>query len=125
MLPIVQAARRCTAKANRTGRRCARAAIFGGTVCPTHGGSAPQVKRAAAERLAALVDPAIRRLADHVHDVEHPAVSLAAVKDVLDRTQGRAVETIEHRGSPIAQLSDAELRARAVALLAELGEDEG
>ncbi len=36
---------------------CRRAAIRGGTVCATHGGQAPQVKAAAAERLADLIDP--------------------------------------------------------------------
>ena len=44
---------RCTAK----GGKCRRAAIRGGTVCPTHGGQAPQVKAKAAERLADLIDP--------------------------------------------------------------------
>ena len=47
--------RRCTAKTKRG--RCKRAAIQGGTVCHTHGGAAPQVQRAAAERLADLIDP--------------------------------------------------------------------
>lgn len=49
--------RRCTAKSARTGQPCKKYAILGGTVCDTHGGSAPQVKRAAAERLADLIDP--------------------------------------------------------------------
>jgi hypothetical protein len=44
--------RRCTAR-NRQGERCKRAAIKGGTVCPMHGGKAPQV-RDAAERNRAL-----------------------------------------------------------------------
>jgi hypothetical protein len=43
---------RCTARANRTGKRCRRAAISGGRVCPTHGGQAPAVKQRAAERRA-------------------------------------------------------------------------
>lgn len=40
---------RCTAKNNR-GEPCGRAPIKGGTVCPTHGGRAPQVKAAAEQR---------------------------------------------------------------------------
>lgn len=36
---------------------CKRWAIAGGTVCPSHGGRAPQVKAKAAERLADLIDP--------------------------------------------------------------------
>ncbi len=47
--------RKC--KAVRGGRRCKKWAIRGGMVCQTHGGGAPQVKRAAAERLADLIDP--------------------------------------------------------------------
>jgi hypothetical protein len=45
---------KCSAK----GGKCRRAAIRGGTVCPTHGGQAPQVKAKAQERL--LVDEAIK-----------------------------------------------------------------
>ena len=44
---------RCSAK----GGKCRRAAIRGGTVCQYHGGGAPQVKKAAQERLADLIDP--------------------------------------------------------------------
>jgi hypothetical protein len=46
-------ANRCTARSSRTGKRCAKAPIAGGTVCPTHGGRAPQVKAAAAARIEA------------------------------------------------------------------------
>ncbi len=41
---------RCKAKSSRTGKRCRRPAIKGGEVCPSHGGRAPQVQRAAALR---------------------------------------------------------------------------
>lgn len=42
--------RRCSAHTS-SGRPCRKAPIAGGDVCPTHGGSAPQVKAAAARRL--------------------------------------------------------------------------
>ena len=42
----------CKAKATSTGERCKVAAIKGGVVCRTHGGSAPQVRSAANRRLA-------------------------------------------------------------------------
>ena len=41
---------RCSAR-RRDGRQCSRRPILGGTVCWTHGGSAPQVRRAADRRL--------------------------------------------------------------------------
>lgn len=41
---------RCTAT-NARGQRCQKRPIVGGTVCATHGGSAPQVKAAAERRL--------------------------------------------------------------------------
>jgi len=49
--------RRCTAKSSRSGKPCKKAAILGGTVCRTHGGSAPQVKKKALERIEDLIDP--------------------------------------------------------------------
>ena len=44
--------RRCTAKSKRSGERCKRSAILGGTVCTSHGGRTPVVKAAAERRLA-------------------------------------------------------------------------
>lgn len=43
----------CTATSSRSGQRCKRAPIDGGTVCATHGGRAPQVRAAAERRLLA------------------------------------------------------------------------
>jgi len=43
--------RRCRAHSKATGQQCKLPAILGGTVCAKHGGSAPQVKRRAAERV--------------------------------------------------------------------------
>ena len=57
MAKRTHSARRCTARSSRTGKPCQQAPINGGTVCVTHGGRAPQVKRKAAERLADLIDP--------------------------------------------------------------------
>jgi hypothetical protein len=44
--------KRCTATAKRTGQRCGLARIPGTTVCARHGGAAPQVRAAAARRVA-------------------------------------------------------------------------
>ena len=88
--------RRCTAKSQRSGVRCKKAAIMGGTVCATHGGSAPQVKKAAARRLAKLVDPSIGVLHDLLKAVEqHPTQALTAARDVLDRTGHKATEQLD------------------------------
>jgi hypothetical protein len=42
--------RRCSARRQRDGKPCGRYAIRGGTVCPLHGGKAPQVLRKAVLR---------------------------------------------------------------------------
>ena len=44
----------CTATSSRSGKRCRRQPIKGGTVCATHGGRAPQVVAAAQRRLVAM-----------------------------------------------------------------------
>jgi len=49
---------RCTAH-NRRGAPCKRYAIRGGAVCPTHGGSAPQVRAKANQRLRDMMAEAI------------------------------------------------------------------
>lgn len=86
---------RCTAK-NSRGERCQRDAIRGGTVCPTHGGRAPQVKAAAEARLRALADPAIGVLEYALKQKTKKLTNaLTASKDVLDRSGFKPVE--EHR----------------------------
>ena len=78
---------RCTVHSKQTRHRCKRPAILGGSrVCYIHGGAAPQVRLAAKERLAELVDPAIDRLRELILQTEFPSTAYAAVKDVLDRT---------------------------------------
>ena len=87
----------CIAKANSTGKQCARSAIAGATVCRVHGGAAPQVKAKAAERLAALADPAITRLAKLIQH-ENGMVGLGAVRDALDRAGFKAPDKHEVSG---------------------------
>jgi len=82
----------------RGGAPCKGQAILGGTVCRMHGGAAPQVKAKALERLEAYQDRAIDRLFTLVDQVEYPSVAIAAVKDVLDRTMGKAAETMAITG---------------------------
>jgi hypothetical protein len=90
--PGVGARPRCTATA-RSGDRCGRAPIPGGTVCHYHGGAAPQTKAAAEERLRALQEPALdllektlRHLTDKVDETRDLGTGVRAVLGVLDRT---------------------------------------
>lgn len=87
--------RQCTAT-TRQGRRCRQAAILGGNVCRMHGGSAPQVRAKAEQRIAALVDPAIRKLSRLLDNPRTPPpVLLAAIKDILDRAGHTSVSRVE------------------------------
>lgn len=89
----------CTAMSKQAKRRCKQPAIPGGTVCRFHGGAAPQVRQAAKDRIAALVDPAIdalQRALDH-KDVN---AAVRAARDLLDRA-GLAPpqqKQVEHSG---------------------------
>ena len=90
---------RCTARAKGTGVRCKRPPIPGGTVCVKHGGGAPQVQFVAMERLVALQPASVRRIGHWIDQEEFPTVSLGACKDVLDRTLGKATETLDVKHS--------------------------
>lgn len=71
-------AARCTATAKGSGERCKRAATQGAPVCRVHGGAAPQVRRKAAERLAA--HEALGELARRgVTPVDNPLAALASL----------------------------------------------
>jgi hypothetical protein len=89
-------------------------------VCHYHGGAAPQVKQAALQGLRALQDPAIDRLAKLIDQDQFPSVSYAASQDVLDRTLGKAMESLEVRSMAVEELSDDELVAQVRALLARM-----
>ena len=90
-----------------------------------HGGGAPQVKRAARERLAALVDPAIDRLGELVRQRQFPSTVYAAVKDVLDRNGLKPPERTEHQFLDIDEHeSDEALLARIDELLRKAREPE-
>lgn len=97
--PTDHKAPRCKARSKTTQSPCKQPAIPGGTVCRYHGGAAPQVKAKAQERLLAIQFPAIARLAQLVEQVEYPSTAMAAVKDVLDRTMGKPVESLELSGN--------------------------
>ena len=85
--------RRCTAH-RKNGDRCKKAAIRGGTVCGTHGGSAPQVKNKARQRIMEAADPAAARLVE-LMESQDERISLAAARDLLDRAGHKAPTVVE------------------------------
>lgn len=90
---------RCSARKKHTKEPCSNPAIKGGTVCRMHGGGSPQVKAAALERLKALQPKAITVLESLLDRSEFPTVQMAAVRDVLDRTEGKAPESMKISGA--------------------------
>ena len=86
---------KCTAH-KTNGDTCKANAIKGSNVCRVHGGSAPQVKAKAQQRLLAAADDAAAVLVQIIMDKKSPpAVRVAAVKDLLDRAGLKPVEQIE------------------------------
>lgn len=76
--------RRCTAH-KKTGERCKRWAIRGGTVCTHHGGSSGPVRARARRRLEDAADRLAKQLLGIAEGAESEQVRLSAVKDALDR----------------------------------------
>src|SRR6266496_2329460 len=76
---------KCRAHSSQTGLPCQHWPMRGTTVCQVHGGRAPQVRKAARDRLAEMVDPALTELLRIVESGENDGIKLAAIKDVLDR----------------------------------------
>jgi hypothetical protein len=105
----------CTAHSSRTGQACKRQAIAGGNVCIMHGGSAAQVRRAAALRILALVDPALANLAKDLRSKDD-AMRQKATFDVLDRAGLKAIDRLQlldprHDDIDLTQLSAEQLEA--------------
>jgi len=89
--------RKCKAH-KKDGSPCGRWPIRGATVCHTHGGAAPQVKLAAARRLALLVDPALdvmTRLLGKASSAKHPDTAARVARDVLDRTGNKQADQLD------------------------------
>jgi hypothetical protein len=76
---------RCNAT-RPNGSRCKREAEDGAVVCDQHGGTAPQVRRRAAERLIMTADRAAENLVRMMEDAEVPfGVRAKIAQDLLDR----------------------------------------
>ncbi len=106
----------CTGTSKQTKERCGNPPIPGCKVCKFHGGAAPQVKAAGARRvLGALVGPALLQLRDIIEEEDTPpAVRLAAIRDVLDRTGYRPVQQLEVLTIGVVEAEIARLEAEQV-----------
>lgn len=92
--------RRCNALINNLewkGNRCVRWTIKGGNVCPSHGGSLPEVKKAAQHRLAMAADRASARLIHIALSKKGVADKdrIKALTEILDRAGVQGKTTIE------------------------------
>ncbi len=95
---------KCVAR-NRHGNPCRLAPVKGAAVCHKHGGSAPQVRRKAAERIANASDIAVLQILALMQAPDTPsAVKLAAAKDLLDRADVKGKTTVELEVKPWEEL---------------------
>ena len=100
----------CTATSKRSHEPCRKWAMRGGVVCSTHGGKAPQAMQKAqaalelAEmRLRGLADQPVATLEELVTGATSEAVRLAAARDLVDRSCGKAVERIHVAASIVVK----------------------
>ena len=126
---------RCTAK-NRSGERCGRTPIRGGTVCILHGGNTEHARRAAQLRLIAMVEPALEALLRALQsappcphcgrsDADRDPSTIRAAQLVLDRAGFGPSATLNLEpvnAKPLANMTPAQLAAEAETLAREVRE---
>lgn len=109
--------RRCRATSRRSGQRCGRAAIVGGTVCHIHGGKTPVVAAKARERAVRMAaEEAARRM------VARAGVDADPIEHLLDSLYCSAA-LVQVYGQMVADLDNAaevDLTARPGALRGEV-----
>jgi hypothetical protein len=81
--------RQCIATAKSTGQRCTAYACLGATVCTKHGGEAPQVRAAAAERMQEAQVDIIEQMKTRLPK------ALEAIDRVLNDPNARASDVLK------------------------------
>ena len=94
--------RKCSARSKRSGKPCERWSMVGQTVCAMHGGRSKQAMAKAAQavelaelRLRGLAGSAVSTLEDLIANADSEAVRLAAARDLVDRSVGKATERVQ------------------------------
>lgn len=101
--------RRCNAIIGNlewAGNRCVKYAVRGANVCGSHGGSLPEVKRAAQQRLAMAADRASAQLI-HIALTKRGVADkdrIKALTEILDRAGVQGKQTIEVEIKPWQQM---------------------
>lgn len=99
---------RCTANSTTTGKRCRKARTPGTTVCASHGSKAPQVREAAARRLATAAvqaDAAALLAAEGVGPVGDPYDALERLATEVMAVKRAAAARVNALGSAIRYTS--------------------
>lgn len=122
--PVVAIPRRprvpCSATTS-AGKPCRKFAIVGGTVCATHGGSAPQVKAAAARRIAQAKAAASLAEVD-VTPIDDPVAELVAVAEEARAWQRHLADQVAELGG-LTMFTEHGEQARAAVQLYERAMD--
>jgi phage terminase small subunit len=80
-MPKAKPKRACNGRSSQTGKPCKKPPIKGGFVCMTHGGAAPQVRKAADQRIKTMLEQALdpdRSL------VEMARVAFSDIRELFD-----------------------------------------
>ncbi len=85
----------CGRKTRGGSGTCHNPPMRGQTVCRMHGGTSPQAKLKAEQRLALMVDPVLTELYRIALAGETDGVRLAAGKDLLDRAGLKPTERVQ------------------------------
>lgn len=102
---------RCKAH-RRNGEQCRSHPIRGAVVCRMHGGSAPQVRAKAQERLELLAIKALGVMDELMEDRKFPTTRFAAGRFCYEQQHGRAVERVDMQVSGEVTLASKVAAAR-------------